>query len=81
LTSDATARDGALAIAERIRSETAAQPVTVGSHPVEVTVSAGVAPGPGETATAVVQLADACLYRAKAAGRNRVTAGAGIAGT
>jgi len=72
--------DGALAIAERIRSETAAESVTVGSHPVELTVSAGVALGPGETATAVVQLADACLDRAKASGRNRVTARAGAAG-
>ena len=45
-----------------------------------MTVSIGVAVGPGETPTAVVQLADACRYPAKATGRNRVTPPADAAG-
>jgi diguanylate cyclase (GGDEF)-like protein len=61
-----TTLEGAITVAEKIRAaaEAAGGP----------TLSAGVAsfPGDGESARALVDVADACLYRAKAAGRNRV---------
>jgi diguanylate cyclase (GGDEF)-like protein len=67
---------GAHAIAERIRKAVAAA-----SHPsergaIQVTLSIGVAtwPGQGDSAEAVLDAADKALYRAKQAGRNRVTA-------
>lgn len=64
--------DGAVAVAERIRLVTAEQPITAAGQDIGVTVSGGCALGPGETIAAVVQLADACLYQAKAAGRNQI---------
>jgi len=67
--------DGARAIAERIRSVTAAEPVVAGDQSIAVTVSAGCALGPGPSIEAVVQVADTCLYDAKVGGRNRVATG------
>jgi two-component system, cell cycle response regulator len=64
--------EGALAVAERIRSRTAAQPICAAGQPISVTVSGGCALGPGESAEAVVQLADTCLYQAKLSGRNQI---------
>lgn len=63
---------GAVAVADRIRSATAAEPVAVDGRSITVTVSGGCALGPGESPEAVVQLADAGLYEAKLAGRNRI---------
>jgi diguanylate cyclase (GGDEF)-like protein len=62
-------------VCERIRANVAAEPVfSVAGHELPVTISIGVATyGPErETAKTLVALADAALYRAKAAGRNRV---------
>lgn len=64
--------DGGHAIAERIRAATAAEPVSSGGRSISVTVSGGCALGPGDSIEAVVQVADTCLYAAKAAGRNRI---------
>ncbi|MBV8664961.1 MAG: diguanylate cyclase [Burkholderiaceae bacterium] len=68
--------DGAARLAERLRHAIAAAPV--GARKVNVTISIGVttalpgAKGKGETVQQAMARADAALYRAKAAGRNRV---------
>jgi diguanylate cyclase (GGDEF)-like protein len=66
--------NAAMALAERIRQSIAGEPVPTDAGPVPVTVSVGVAatdatmPDPGE----LLKRADAALYEAKQAGRNRV---------
>lgn len=63
-------------VAERLRAQIAAQPLQTARGPVALSVSIGVAQGrPGESAEAVLGRADQAMYRAKAAGRNRVVAG------
>lgn len=68
--------DGALVHAGRIRRHVAASPVHTPMADVVVTVSLGVAEvlHTDPSAQSVVSRADAALYRAKAAGRNRVEA-------
>jgi diguanylate cyclase (GGDEF)-like protein/PAS domain S-box-containing protein len=64
----------AVSLAERLCRSVAAQPVRVGEHVIAYTVSAGVAtmaPGVGGV-DALLQRADAAMYAAKAAGRDRV---------
>ncbi|NNU81419.1 diguanylate cyclase [Halovulum dunhuangense] len=61
--------------AERLRRAVERTPVLAAraTGPLTVTVSAGIAVArPGDTLEALVQDADAALYRCKAAGRNRV---------
>lgn len=62
---------GAYEIAERIRENVMVEPL-----PFPVTVSIGIARShaPGEAPESVFERADQALYRAKAAGRNRVAA-------
>jgi diguanylate cyclase (GGDEF)-like protein len=73
-----TAQDGARAIAEAIcQGVHAAGMVHRASDIGIVTISAGVAtvvPAPGDDVRALVEAADAALYDAKEAGRNRVRA-------
>jgi diguanylate cyclase (GGDEF)-like protein len=72
--SPGTCLHGALALAERIRLRVEATPLLVDGHVLQLTVSVGVtvaAPGEQDVA-AVWQRADAALYAAKHAGRNRV---------
>ena len=45
-----------------------------------MTVSGGCALGPGASIEAVVHVADACLYEAKAGGRNRIATGVAATG-
>ena len=69
----------AYSVGERLRSIISAEPFTVaGSEPVTVTVSVGIGciEGPSDTPAKLVERADAALYRAKRAGRNRVAAAA-----
>lgn len=71
------ARDASLGtarrIAERLCVEIAANPIDIGGRAIHVTVSAGVAAAVrGDTVEALVTRADAALYAAKRAGRNRV---------
>ncbi|SEK88505.1 GGDEF domain-containing response regulator [Nitrosovibrio tenuis] len=64
-----------MALAERIRSFMSADPITIHSGELPVTVSLGAAVGSdqvGEDAAALIAAADEALYRAKKAGRNRV---------
>ncbi|HEX8989266.1 MAG TPA: diguanylate cyclase [Rhodocyclaceae bacterium] len=62
----------ALAIAEKLRQEAAAAEFDAGSVRLGVTMSIGVAEyHPGETLDQGIGRADAALYQAKAAGRNR----------
>lgn len=64
---------GALELAERVRAAVAAAPVEAGEVALSVTASLGCAVlAPGEGPEAVVARADARLYEAKRAGRDRV---------
>jgi diguanylate cyclase (GGDEF)-like protein len=64
----------ALAAAERLRAAVARLPVAAGSVHVPITASIGLATtaGAGYDLDALVRRADAAVYAAKAAGRNRV---------
>ena len=61
----------AAVIAERIRSGVS-DPIRVNGRRLSVTVSVGVAVGPGSSARSLLEQADSALYRAKESGRNRV---------
>ena len=63
---------GALEVAERLRAATAAAPVRAGIWSISVTVSGGCVLSTGDHTDGVLQLADTCLYAAKAAGRNTI---------
>jgi diguanylate cyclase (GGDEF)-like protein len=66
--------NAAMVLAERIRQRIAEEPVLTDSGPVTVTVSVGVAAMDDTTADPgeLLKRADAALYEAKQAGRNRV---------
>jgi diguanylate cyclase (GGDEF)-like protein len=70
-----TDRESCLRLAERLRACVADEPVTRGTLVASPTISIGVAvfPGDGIVAEALTRCADEALYRAKAAGRNRVS--------
>jgi diguanylate cyclase (GGDEF)-like protein len=69
-----TAEQDALWLAERVRTAIEAASHPVDDHPIRVTVSAGVASVNGRATAleALLGAADRALFRAKAAGRNRV---------
>ena len=70
-----TSPEEARATGERIRRKVASHVFWVGPKPLNVTVSVGVASYPTSTvdsAESLLREADAALYRAKEAGRNRV---------
>lgn len=74
-----TTEEGARRVVERVRSAVEQLNLQHNGHTLKVTLSAGVAcwsptdtQGPNSEADALVKLADEALYRAKAAGRNRV---------
>ncbi len=72
-----TVADAAAGVAERVRDRIAADPITVpgAAAGVPITVSIGVATSGltgQESVDSLLARADAALYRAKAAGRNRV---------
>jgi diguanylate cyclase (GGDEF)-like protein len=62
-------------IAERIRMLVEASYLTTATGPFRATVSVGAvaATGGREAADVLLKQAEACVYRSKAAGRNRVT--------
>jgi diguanylate cyclase (GGDEF)-like protein len=65
----------AKALAERLRCAVAGTGLATPMGPVSVTVSIGVACfGPGDTVASLTDRADAAMYSAKRAGRNRVQA-------
>ncbi len=63
---------GALLLGERIRDVISASPVVIGGEPVALTVSGGLATGRDESPDDLIRAADAALYWAKRAGRNRI---------
>jgi diguanylate cyclase (GGDEF)-like protein len=65
---------GVAELAERLRAAVATDPIPTDSGPLPVTVSIGVATleASDTTADAILARADAALYQAKRAGRNRV---------
>jgi diguanylate cyclase (GGDEF)-like protein len=71
-----TGLEQALVLAERIRETVETTPLLVDGHLLQLTVSIGVvAAAPGEhDVKGLLQRADAALYAAKRAGRNRVMA-------
>ena len=69
--------EGAVAVAERIRSRVEAHPFRFDEKPYQVTVSVGVASTSGDdsmTPVELIRLADEKLFQAKREGRNRVVA-------
>lgn len=65
-----TDRGGGLHVADRIRAAVS-EPATVANHTVSVTASIGLAVFSDGDARGLISAADAALYEAKAAGRDR----------
>ncbi|MEA2534158.1 MAG: two-component system, cell cycle response regulator [Actinomycetota bacterium] len=68
-----TGIEGAYVVGERVRSAIAGATFAIGDHQVDITVSGGCAAGTKPPAE-LVRSADAALYQAKEAGRNRLVA-------
>jgi diguanylate cyclase (GGDEF)-like protein len=75
--------EGASVLAERLRAAVADCPIDTDAGPLTVTVSIGVAPQTAEQTDVetLLSVADAALYRAKRAGRNRVVVADGPGGS
>lgn len=72
-----TGRDGACCVAEALRDELTREQCHWNGQPIPLSASIGIAvcPDDGERLEQLLSLADERMYRAKAAGRNRVVAG------
>lgn len=68
-----TGHPGAMEVAERLRQNIAATPISGGENQISVTASFGVTEflGKDETVQSILERADSALYKAKAGGRNR----------
>jgi diguanylate cyclase (GGDEF)-like protein len=65
---------GAIEVAERVRTMTASRPIQTNGGSVHLTVSGGCAAGIGISTEVLLHEADARMYEAKAAGRNKIVA-------
>lgn len=73
---DVTTDDALRAVCDKLRTLVACSSLDVGDRSITVTISIGAtAFRTGDTPEAVVARADACMYRSKADGRDRVTIG------
>jgi diguanylate cyclase (GGDEF)-like protein len=75
-------RQNSAQVAERVRHSLASSSVELPAGPCPVSTSIGVwqgVPGPDDSPARVIAAADAALYRAKAAGRDRVVVDDGLA--
>jgi len=68
-----TSREGAVTLAERLRAAIAARAVDFAGSIIPLTISVGVAAGEHAELAKLLRDADAALYLAKGAGRNRVS--------
>lgn len=67
-----TTREGAVAVAEKLRSEIAGKKIMVSGHSIQVTVSLGVSRmSKGISIDECIRQADKALYQAKSEGRNK----------
>ena len=64
--------EGAVTAAEALRAAVAETEISVDGQRIPISISVGVAAWHGDSAKALIDRADAVLYEAKAAGRNRV---------
>jgi diguanylate cyclase (GGDEF)-like protein len=67
-----TSRDGAVTLAERLRTAIAALVIDFAGSIIPLTISIGVAAGEHAELATLLRDADAALYLAKNAGRNRI---------
>lgn len=69
-----TTKEGAVSVADKIRTQFATQKFQFGSETVQKTLSIGIAhfPSDGDSIWKVIKFADVALYEAKHTGRNRV---------
>lgn len=71
-----TRLDEAIGVAENLRSAVNCRPLSINGHVFDASLSLGVAQlAPGESASELLERADAALYSSKSAGRDRVSGG------
>jgi diguanylate cyclase (GGDEF)-like protein len=74
-----TRLEEAIGVAENLRSAVNCRPLSINGHVLDASLSLGVAElAPGESASELLERADAALYASKSAGRDRVSGGSPV---